>query len=98
MTDTNAYASGVCTYGEGRAPGSGCIKPAGHDGAHCVTPGDTDAIDDDKLCPAEYPGDDIHVGQLCTRPVGHQGEHTCDAEIAGTSHTRTLTWANTSRH
>lgn len=38
----NPYANGVCTYGEDQAPGSGCIKPAGHNGAHLVTPGDTD--------------------------------------------------------
>jgi hypothetical protein len=34
------YANGVCTYGEDQAPGGGCIKPAGHDGAHLVTPGE----------------------------------------------------------
>lgn len=48
VTDTAAtepadpWANGVCTYGEDRAPGAGCIKPAGHDGAHCVVPGDPD--------------------------------------------------------
>jgi hypothetical protein len=28
-----------CPYGEGPGDGSGCIKPAGHDGDHVVTPG-----------------------------------------------------------
>jgi hypothetical protein len=28
-----------CPYGEGPGDGSGCIKPAGHDGEHVVTPG-----------------------------------------------------------
>lgn len=41
----NPYANGMCTYGEDQAPGSGCIKPAGHNGAHYVTPGDTDDHD-----------------------------------------------------
>jgi hypothetical protein len=40
---TDPYANGICTYGETRAPGSGCIKPAGHLGGHLVTDGDTDA-------------------------------------------------------
>lgn len=35
----NPYANGMCPYGEGEASGSGCIKPAGHDGVHLVTPG-----------------------------------------------------------
>lgn len=39
---TDPFANGVCPFGEERAPGAGCIKPAGHDGAHCVVPGDTD--------------------------------------------------------
>ncbi|MET9056179.1 hypothetical protein ABZW50_34145 [Streptomyces bacillaris] len=47
MTEsTDPYADGICPYGEGRAPGSGCIKPKGHDGAHLVTPGDVDLDDD----------------------------------------------------
>jgi hypothetical protein len=39
-----AEESGWCTFGEGDAPGSGCILPAGHEPAnrHVVTPGDTD--------------------------------------------------------
>jgi hypothetical protein len=89
---SDPYANGVCTYGEGQAPGSGCIKPAGHDGAHLVTPGDTSDIDDDLLCSSEFPGDDLHVGQLCTRQRGHDGEHSCSAEIAGSSYSRQLTW------
>ncbi|MFD9752640.1 hypothetical protein [[Kitasatospora] papulosa] len=43
---TDPFANGVCTYGEDRAPGAGCIKPVGHDGAHLVTPGDADPDDD----------------------------------------------------
>ncbi|MEV5862346.1 hypothetical protein AB0L83_21860 [Streptomyces sp. NPDC052071] len=42
VSDADPFANGVCTYGEGRAPGSGCIKPTGHGGPHLVTPGDTD--------------------------------------------------------
>lgn len=35
---------GWCTFGEGDAPGAGCILPAGHEppNRHVVTPGDTD--------------------------------------------------------
>jgi hypothetical protein len=32
-------AAADCPYGEGPGDGSGCIKPAGHDGDHVVTPG-----------------------------------------------------------
>ena len=39
---TDPYANGICTYGEDIAPGAGCIKPAGHTGAHLVTNGDLD--------------------------------------------------------
>jgi hypothetical protein len=35
--ETQAEAD--CPYGEGPGDGSGCIKPAGHDGDHVVTPG-----------------------------------------------------------
>lgn len=42
QTTPDPYADGVCTFGEGTAPGSGCIRPAGHTGAHYVTPGDVD--------------------------------------------------------
>lgn len=31
-----------CPFGEGKADGSGCLKPAGHDGPHIVTPGVTE--------------------------------------------------------
>jgi hypothetical protein len=34
-------AAADCPYGEGPGDGSGCIKPAGHDGDHVVTPGVT---------------------------------------------------------
>jgi hypothetical protein len=34
-------AVGDCPYGEGPGDGSGCIKPAGHDGDHVVTSGVT---------------------------------------------------------
>lgn len=36
-----------CSFGEGDAPGSGCILPAGHEPAnrHLYTPGDTDLDD-----------------------------------------------------
>lgn len=36
-----------CSFGEGEAPGSGCILPAGHEPAnrHVVTPGDVDLDD-----------------------------------------------------
>ncbi|MEU8101662.1 hypothetical protein [Streptomyces rubiginosohelvolus] len=88
---TDPYANGVCPFGEDEAPGSGCIKPKGHDGAHLVTPGDVD--DDEALCPSEFPGDDMHTGQLCTRPRGHHGTHSCTEGISGTSYTREITWA-----
>lgn len=32
----------LCSYGEGRARGSGCIRQEGHEGAHLVTNGDED--------------------------------------------------------
>jgi hypothetical protein len=34
-------AAADCPYGEGPGNGSGCVKPAGHDGDHVVTPGVT---------------------------------------------------------
>ena len=37
-----AEKPGWCSFGEDDAPGAGCIKPAGHTGAHLVTPGDVD--------------------------------------------------------
>ncbi|MFD0078201.1 hypothetical protein ACFVIY_37870 [Streptomyces sp. NPDC127166] len=42
------YANGVCPFGEGTAPGAGCILPAGHEPAnrHVVTAGD-DLDDED---------------------------------------------------
>lgn len=89
---TDSYANGMCTFGEDRAPGAGCIKPAGHDGAHLVTPGDTSELDDDRLCPALFPGDEFHAGQLCERERGHGGDHWCMAPIAGTRHRRQLAW------
>lgn len=59
MTDNpqtpDPCADGMCTFGEDQAPGSGCIKPAGHDGAHCVVPGDTDA---EPMPPVRYPHQD----------------------------------------
>lgn len=36
------FADGVCPFDDDLAPGAGCIKPAGHDGPHVVTPGDTE--------------------------------------------------------
>lgn len=51
-------------------------------------------MDDDALCTAEYPGDDLHVGQLCDEPVGHSGNHRCLAEIAfNSNYRRRLVWA-----
>ncbi|MFH9236003.1 hypothetical protein [Streptomyces globisporus] len=38
----NAFADGVCPFGEDQARGAGCIRPAGHGGPHLVTPGDAD--------------------------------------------------------
>ncbi|MFD7185526.1 hypothetical protein ACFV90_36890 [Streptomyces sp. NPDC059904] len=35
----DAFAAADCPYGEGPGDGSGCIKPAGHDGDHVVTAG-----------------------------------------------------------
>lgn len=47
QVDPDPYAAaGVCSFGEDEAPGAGCIKPAGHNGAHLVTPGDRDPFDD----------------------------------------------------
>lgn len=57
------FAKGVCTYGEDQAPSAGCMKPAGHDGAHLITPADVDVVDDDQLCSSEFPGDEMHAGQ-----------------------------------
>lgn len=45
VDENDPFANGVCSYGEGRAPGSGCIKPAAHDGPHAVVPGDLDPED-----------------------------------------------------
>lgn len=47
MTDQpDPYANGICTYGEDIAPGAGCIKPAGHNGAHLITQGELDSDHD----------------------------------------------------
>lgn len=37
--DCPHLAAADCPYGKGPGDGSGCIKPAGHDGDHIVTPG-----------------------------------------------------------
>jgi hypothetical protein len=93
MTDKpNPYADGVCPHGENRAKGSGCIKPNGHAGAHCVVPGEPD---EDDLCTSEFPGDDLHAGQLCDQFAGHDGDHAAVAELSGTGYERHLTWAAT---
>ena len=84
--------SGWCSYGENDGPGAGCIKPASHDGPHLVTPGDTSELADEDLCDSEFPGDDMHAGQLCDRQRGHDGEHRCKAKVAGTGHWRQMTW------
>lgn len=84
----SAFPDGVCTYGEDRAPGAGCIRPAGHDGSHCIVPGDPD---DDDLCTGEFPGDDLNAGQLCNLLVGHDGSHSALAEV-GPGWRRHLTW------
>ncbi|MFB7707950.1 hypothetical protein [Streptomyces sp. NPDC056105] len=36
---TDTFAAASCPYGKGPGDGSGCIKPAGHDGDHVVTAG-----------------------------------------------------------
>lgn len=69
---TDLYANGVCPYGEGEASGSGCIKPAGHDGAHLVTPG---VPFDDDSC-----GDE-NDGEVCDRDPGHDGHHCANATV-----------------
>ncbi|MFD8839812.1 hypothetical protein [Streptomyces griseofuscus] len=92
---TPGYPNGVCTYGENRAPGSGCIKPSGHDGAHLVTPGDPSQLDDEQLCDSEFPGDDTHAGQLCELERGHTGQHEHLAVLVGSRHARRLTWTDT---
>jgi hypothetical protein len=78
----------LCTYAEDTAPGAGCIKPAGHDGAHCVVPGEPD----DGYCPAEYPDPNGlgFVGHLCDRFAGHPGNHKVVARIGG--HRTVLDW------
>ncbi|QLJ01492.1 hypothetical protein HZZ00_10970 [Streptomyces sp. NEAU-sy36] len=50
---------------------------------------------DNQLCTAEFPGDDTFAGQLCELPEGHDGNHKHLASIAGTRHTRRLTWTDT---
>ena len=92
---TSPYANGLCDYAENPAIGAGCIKPAGHDGTHCVTPGDISQLDDEQLCPAEFPGDDNHTGQICERERGHGGDHWCMAPIPGTSYRRQIAWPST---
>lgn len=47
---------------------------------------------EDRLCTAEFPGDDMFVGQLCERERNHTGAHEHLADIAGTRFTRRLTW------
>lgn len=68
MATTDPYANGVCPFGEDAAPGAGCIKPAGHDGPHLVTPGDVDLVDD-PICGDEYDAD------ACELEPGHTGLH-----------------------
>jgi hypothetical protein len=78
----------LCTFGEDEAPGAGCIKPAGHDGAHLVTPGEPE----DDYCPAEYPDPDGlgFVGHLCDRWARHPGDHAAVVKTGGQEHT--LRW------
>lgn len=83
-----AFPDGVCTYGESYVPGAGCIRPAGHDGSHCIVPGDPS---DDDLCTSEFPGDEHHAGQLCNLLARHDGSHSCLAEV-GPTWRRHLTW------
>lgn len=87
MTQTVA----ICTYGEDQAPGAGCIKAAGHDGAHAVVPGEPD----NGYCPAEYPDPDGlgYVGHLCDRWAGHPGGHGVTVQTGGRD--VTLRWTTT---
>ncbi|MEV8353165.1 hypothetical protein [Streptomyces niveus] len=51
--------------------------------------------DDADLCTAEFPGDDLHAGQLCDKSVDHEGEHKALAEV-GPGWRRHITWPNES--
>lgn len=47
----------------------------------------------DELCPAEYPGDELHVGQLCDLEAGHDGDHVAVVGLAAAFRCR-LTWTS----
>ena len=47
---------------------------------------------DDHLCSAEFPGNELFVGQLCERERGHDGEHEHLAVIEGTRYSCRLSW------
>ncbi|MFJ2568913.1 hypothetical protein ACIOYT_00635 [Streptomyces halstedii] len=49
------------------------------------------AYDDSDLCTAEYPGDELHVGQLCDLKAGHDGDHVAVVGLATAFRSR-LTW------
>ncbi|TXS68893.1 hypothetical protein [Streptomyces sp. sk2.1] len=46
---------------------------------------------DAHLCTAEFPGDDLHAGQLCDLEVGHEGDHVAVVGLAA-AFRRRLTW------
>lgn len=48
----------------------------------------------DELCTAEYPGDELHVGQLCDLEAGHGGDHVAVVGLAA-AFRRRLTWPST---
>lgn len=49
---------------------------------------------EEDLCTAEYPGDDLHMGQLCERQADHSGQHCAAVHLLGSVYTRTLTWSD----
>lgn len=76
---------------DGACPTAGCLRPVGHDDTHCIVP--TDASDDD-LCTSQFPGDELHFGQLCNLLARHDGRHSAFAEV-GPEWRRHLVWTDT---
>jgi hypothetical protein len=61
MTDEPASpANDFCPFGEGLAPGAGCIKEAWHDGDHMVVSGGPDG----ESRPVAYPNPDLSWPQV----------------------------------
>ncbi|NEB42311.1 hypothetical protein [Streptomyces sp. SID14515] len=51
-------------------------------------------LSDEDLCTAEFPGDELHAGQLCDLKTGHDGDHVAVVGLAA-AFRRRLTWPTT---